>query len=126
MEAGLRPALRHLQGLDARPARRLRRLPRHRLQGAGTGRAEEVRWAQLVPSKVFLVRGRGRHKEKLVSFETGPARGRHRPLQPRPRLEHLPAARPVRHRRRRASSSSSRARSSSSSSARTPRTSPAA
>jgi arginine decarboxylase len=24
---------------------------------------------QLVPSKVFLVRGRGRHKEKLVSFE---------------------------------------------------------
>ncbi len=44
VEARLRPALRHLQGLDAGPPRRLRRLPRHRFQGTGTGRTEEVKW----------------------------------------------------------------------------------
>ncbi|MCK7515039.1 MAG: pyruvoyl-dependent arginine decarboxylase [Desulfobacterales bacterium] len=49
VETGLRPALRHLQGLDARPPRRLRRLPRHRLQGAGTGRAEEVKMGHARP-----------------------------------------------------------------------------
>ena len=47
-----------------------------------------------VPKEMFLTKGVGKHREKLTSFELALRFGRHRGLQPRPRVEHLPAELP--------------------------------
>ena len=79
----------------------------------------------LLPSKIFLTRGQGRHKEKLVSFELALHEAGIAPFNlVRVSSIYPPLCRFVS--KDAACAFSSRARSSSSSSAKTPRTSPAA